>query len=84
LVVTTLVLIAGFSVLSFSTFSMNSDMGIMTAIAIAVALITDFLLLPAILITYEKEKKDVLHKLLNVGCEVKYVIPLERLLDQVF
>lgn len=59
LVVTTLVLVAGFSVLSFSTFSMNADMGIMTAITIAVALITDFLLLPAILITFEKEIKDV-------------------------
>jgi len=59
LVVTTIVLVAGFSVLSFSTFSMNADMGIMTAITIAVALITDFLLLPAILITFEKEIKDV-------------------------
>ena len=59
LVVTTIVLVAGFSVLSFSTFSMNADMGIMTAITISVALITDFLLLPAILITFEKERKDV-------------------------
>lgn len=57
LVVTTIVLVAGFSVLSFSTFSMNSDMGIMTAITITVALVTDFLLLPALLITFEKENK---------------------------
>jgi len=59
LVVTTLVLIAGFSVLSFSTFSMNSDMGILTAITIGIALITDFLLLPALLIAFEQETKDV-------------------------
>ena len=59
LVVTTIVLAAGFSVLTFSTFSMNSDMGVLTAITIVIALVTDFLLLPAILITYEKENKNV-------------------------
>lgn len=59
LVVTTIVLAAGFSVLTFSTFTMNSDMGILTAVTIVIALITDFLLLPAILITYEKEQKNV-------------------------
>ena len=60
LVVTTIVLSAGFAVLSFSTFSMNADMGVLTAITIVIALITDFLLLPAILITYEtKEQKNV-------------------------
>ena len=59
LVTTTIVLVAGFSVMSFSTFSLNSDMGIMTAITISVALLIDFLLLPAILLTYEKERQDV-------------------------
>lgn len=59
LVVTTIVLAAGFSVLTFSTFTMNSDMGLLTAITIVIALVTDFLLLPAILITYEKESKNV-------------------------
>ena len=59
LVVTTIVLAAGFSVLTFSTFTMNSDMGILTAVTIVIALVTDFLLLPAILITYEKEQKNV-------------------------
>jgi len=59
LVVTSIVLVAGFSVMSFSTFSMNADMGIMTAITIVVALVTDFLLLPALLITFEQEKQDV-------------------------
>ena len=59
LMITTFVLVAGFSVMSFSTFSMNSDMGVMTALTIIVALVTDFLLLPALLITFEKEKDDV-------------------------
>ena len=54
--VTSLVLVAGFSVLNFSTFSMNADMGVLTAITIAIALIVDFLLLPALLLTTEGEK----------------------------
>lgn len=59
LVTTTIVLVAGFTVMTFSSFSLNSDMGIMTALTISIALIIDFLLLPALLLTYEKEKKDV-------------------------
>ena len=58
LVTTTIVLGAGFSVMTFSSFSLNSDMGIMTALTIVVALIVDFLLLPALLLTYEKEKSN--------------------------
>ena len=45
--------------MTFSSFSLNSDMGIMTALTIVVALIVDFLLLPALLLTYEKEKSNV-------------------------
>lgn len=59
LVTTTIVLVAGFTVMTFSTFSLNSDMGIMTALTISIALLIDFLLLPALLLTYEKEKQDV-------------------------
>ena len=50
LLVTTFILFIGFSVLSFSTFSMNSDLGLMTSITIGVALIADFVLLPPLLI----------------------------------
>jgi predicted RND superfamily exporter protein len=46
LVVTTLVLIAGFMVLTQSGFKLNSDMGLLTSITIALALLADFLLLP--------------------------------------
>ena len=58
LVTTTIVLGFGFSVMAFSSFSLNSDMGIMTALTIVVALVVDFLLLPALLLTYEKEKSN--------------------------
>ena len=54
--VTSLVLVSGFTVLSTSSFLMNSGMGLMTAITIAVALIMDFLFLPPILMTLDKKR----------------------------
>jgi len=54
--ITTLVLVAGFAVLSLSPFQLNADMGLMTAITIALALIVDFLFLPPLLMVLEKNK----------------------------
>ncbi|MFQ5580034.1 MAG: RND family transporter [Nitrospiria bacterium] len=51
--VTSFVLGVGFSVLTFSGFSMNAEMGLLTAITIAFALAADFLLLPPLLMTME-------------------------------
>ncbi len=48
--VTSMALIAGFLVLATSSFKLNSGMGLLTAIVIAIALIVDFLLLPPLLI----------------------------------
>jgi uncharacterized protein len=56
LLVTAVILIAGFAVLSFSAFKLNESMGILTAITIAVALIADFLLLPALLLTVDRRQ----------------------------
>ena len=53
LLVTTLVLAAGFMVLSLSAFELNSAMGLLTAITIVIALIIDFLFLPPLLIALE-------------------------------
>lgn len=55
LIVTTLVLVAGFMVLAISTFKLNADMGLVTALTIAVALIIDFLLLPPLLMALDKK-----------------------------
>jgi predicted RND superfamily exporter protein len=55
--VTTLALVAGFSVLAFSGYRMSSDMGLMTAITITLALALDFLFLPTLLMKVE-EKTD--------------------------
>lgn len=51
--VTTFVLVAGFSVLATSDFGMNHTMGLFTALTIAIALIVDFLFLPALLLKIE-------------------------------
>lgn len=68
--VTTVTLVAGFSVLSFSGFKPNSNMGIMTGIIISFALMLDFLLLPTILLKVEekihkKTDTDHLHFMLD-------------------
>ncbi len=54
--VTTLVLVAGFLVLGLSDYVMNADMGVLTAITIAAALIIDFLLLPPLLMKLEERE----------------------------
>ncbi|MCG8670271.1 MAG: efflux RND transporter permease subunit [Pseudomonadales bacterium] len=54
--ITSLVLVIGFMVLSFSEYNRNAEMGLMTAITIALALVVDFLLLPAILLLLDDKK----------------------------
>lgn len=56
--VTTAVLIAGFAVLAFSSFRVNAELGILTAIAIGIALIIDFLLLPPLLLLLDKRNAN--------------------------
>jgi predicted RND superfamily exporter protein len=58
LVVTSLVLIAGFFVLTFSAFQLNSDMAMMTAVTIFFAIIADFLLLPPLLMAIDSEEES--------------------------
>ena len=53
MLVTSLVLISGFLVLAFSRFELNSNMGLLTALVIALALIVDFLLLSPLLLLME-------------------------------
>ncbi len=56
LVTTTIILLAGFLVLSTSTFAMNSYMARITSIIITSALIVDFILLPALLVLLSKKQ----------------------------
>ena len=52
--VTTMVLVAGFLVLSRSAFELNASMGLMTAITIGIALAIDFFFLPPLLMRLDK------------------------------
>ncbi len=54
MIVTSIILIVGFSVLAFSSFQLNGGMGKLTAIVVAAALLADFLLLPPLLIAVSK------------------------------
>jgi predicted RND superfamily exporter protein len=56
--VTSIVLIAGFLVLTFSAFTLNSNMAFMTAVTILFALLADFLLLPPLLMTLDSKEKS--------------------------
>ncbi len=55
--ITTIVLIAGFMVLAQSSFKLNADMGLLTALTIGIALIVDFLFLPPLLMLIDKNKQ---------------------------
>lgn len=56
--ITSVVLVAGFLVLTFSPFQLNAQMGLMTAVTIAFALLADFLLLPALLLTLDRTPQN--------------------------
>lgn len=56
--ITTFVLVCGFMVLAQSSFKVNAEMGLMTAITILIALIVDFLFLPPLLMMLDNEKNS--------------------------
>lgn len=56
MVVTTFALVVGFGILATSGFAVNGDMGLLSAITIAVALITDLFFLPPLLMMFERKE----------------------------
>ena len=69
--VTSVALVAGFLVLATSSFKLNSGMGLLTAIVIAIALIVDFLLLPPLLIKFDAWLNKDIKKVVPVPAAVK-------------
>ena len=51
--VTSIILVAGFAVLALSDFRVNADMGLLSALVIALALAADYLLLPPLLLALD-------------------------------
>lgn len=58
LVITTIVLTIGYSVLAQSSFGLNSDSGKLTAITIVIALIADLALIPCLLLWLDKKDTE--------------------------
>ncbi|MEE9422359.1 MAG: MMPL family transporter [Gammaproteobacteria bacterium] len=56
LIMTSIVLMAGFLVLALSSFKMNAGMGLLTAITIGLALFADFLFLPPLMLKLARKK----------------------------
>lgn len=56
IIVNTIILTAGFLVMTTSAFKMNVDLGLMTVLSIAGALLLDFLFLPALLLLGKREE----------------------------
>ena len=56
---TSFVLVVGFLVLATSSFSSNSDKAILTSLTLVIALLVDFLFLPALLMVFDKKKAHV-------------------------
>lgn len=59
MLVTSVVLCAGFAVLAFSTFQVNSVIGVLSAITVVLALALDFLLLPPLLMKLDEKRRAV-------------------------
>ena len=70
LTITSIVLVAGFSVLVISNYTMNSSMGLLTCILISFALAFDFLLLPSLLIAVFPERSAKYKQLGNTTIDL--------------
>lgn len=58
--VTGIILMLGFAVLAFSSFAINSSMGLLTAIAIGFATVAELLYLPPLLLALEEKNDETL------------------------
>ena len=57
LLITSVVFVAGFGVMSLSHYLGNAQMGLLTAITITIALLADFLFLPALLLFVDRRRQ---------------------------
>jgi len=57
--ITTAVLIAGFGVMATSSFKVNADMGLLTAVTIFIALVIDFIFLPPLIMLLRSRKEKL-------------------------
>lgn len=79
LIITTTVLVAGFSVLAFSTFKSNFDLGLITSLTIGIALAVDFLFLPCLLMMFDTHDYSTEDTVNNTVKPVDQNITLEEI-----
>lgn len=76
LITTSVALAAGFGVLGFSSFEINSSMGILTAVAIMLAMLLDLFLMPSLLLVIDSvRQKKTAHKSKPIDQESHLTIP---------
>ncbi|MEF1186042.1 efflux RND transporter permease subunit, partial [Vibrio sinaloensis] len=68
--ITTVVLVAGFAVLAMSSFRLNADMGLLSALVIFIALIVDFIFLPALLMQFDTAEYENKQETQSLSAEV--------------
>lgn len=56
---TTFIVAVGFAMLGLSTFQVTSTMGLLTSLTIVCALVVDFLLLPTLLLAFDRKETEV-------------------------
>ncbi len=71
IIVTTIILTAGFLVLSLSGFEMNAAMAKITALTICLALVTDLLMFPALLIAISHKKTTVVPDIFSGDSQIR-------------
>jgi predicted RND superfamily exporter protein len=62
MMITTASLVGGFLVLTYSGYSMNSDMGLLSAITITIALLMDFFFLPVLLMKIDSKSYELIYQ----------------------
>ncbi|CZF83764.1 efflux RND transporter permease subunit [Grimontia marina] len=59
IIISSLLLVAGFMLLILSSFQKNADIGLLTSITILIALFFDIFMLPALAVTFTKRKEKI-------------------------
>lgn len=75
MVSSTVILVCGFIVMASSTFKINSDLGLLTAITISFALLYDLFLLPAILLVFDRKKSVLKSETVSALNDVQSISP---------
>jgi predicted RND superfamily exporter protein len=65
IVYTSIVLFAGFIIFAFSSFGGTIALGVLTSTTLVISMFTNLILLPALIMTFDKPKKNMEHQLID-------------------